>query len=55
VEPGEHRVRFEFRPRSWTLGLAISAMTAVALLGWSVFVIVRRRISPQHSPSSQEG
>jgi len=32
VEPGEHRVRFEFRPRSWTVGLSLSAVTAVTLL-----------------------
>ena len=42
VEPGEHRVRFEFRPRSWTMGLAISAVTVFALLAWAVVAVIRR-------------
>jgi hypothetical protein len=41
VEAGEHRVRFEFRPRSWTMGLAISAVTAVVLLAWAVMAAIR--------------
>ena len=40
VEAGEHRVRFEFRPRSWTWGLTISAVTAVTLLAWVVIAII---------------
>jgi len=39
LEPGAHRVRMFFQPASWTLGLAISAVTWCALL----LVIVSRR------------
>ncbi|MDY7042319.1 MAG: YfhO family protein, partial [Chloroflexota bacterium] len=41
IEPGEHRVHFEFRPRSWTVGLAISAVTACALLLWAAVALIR--------------
>jgi len=33
LEPGTHRVRMFFQPASWTLGLAISAVTWCVLLG----------------------
>ncbi|MCR4407392.1 MAG: YfhO family protein [Anaerolineae bacterium] len=41
VEPGEHRVRFEFRPRSWMVGLTVSAVTAIVLLVWAVVIAIR--------------
>ena len=41
VGPGEHRVRFEFRPRSWAVGWAISAVTAVALFVWAMIAMFR--------------
>ena len=40
LEPGAHRVRMFFLPASWTLGLAISAVTWCALL---LVVVSRRR------------
>jgi len=40
LEPGAHRVRMFFQPASWTLGLAISAVTWCALL---VAFVSRRR------------
>jgi hypothetical protein len=40
LEPGTHRVRMFFQPASWTLGLAISAVTWCALL---LALVSRRR------------
>jgi hypothetical protein len=36
VPPGEHAVRLRYRPRGWTLGLAVFAagLSAALLLGW---------------------
>ena len=44
VGPGEHRVRFEFRPRSWTVGLAVSAVTAGTLLAWAVVASISGKL-----------
>jgi hypothetical protein len=34
LEPGQHQVRLTFAPRSWRIGLAISGLTLLALVGW---------------------
>jgi hypothetical protein len=36
LTPGEHRVELTFAPRSWTLGLAISGLTLLALIAWGM-------------------
>ena len=33
LPPGEHRIRFVYRPRSVAIGLAVSLLTALALIG----------------------
>ena len=33
LDPGEHEVIFEFKPNSFTLGLLISSMTLILLIG----------------------
>ncbi len=42
VPPGKHRVEMRYRPRALTLGIAVSALTAVIALA-AVAVIARRR------------
>ncbi len=42
--PGQHQVRLTFAPGSWTIGLAISGLTLLALVGWSMWRSIRRGI-----------
>lgn len=37
VPAGEHSVLFEFRPRLWPVGLFLSGLTLLGLIGWAVF------------------
>ena len=37
VPPGEHRVTITFEPITWRLGLAITALTLVGLIGFGVW------------------
>jgi len=41
--PGQHQVHLTFAPRSWTLGLAVSGTTLLALVVWGLWRTVRRR------------
>jgi uncharacterized membrane protein YfhO len=41
VPPGEHRVAFTFEPVMWRVGLLISVLTLVGLMGYGVWC--RRR------------
>ena len=34
--PGQHQVQLTFVPRSWTIGLAVSGLTALALIAWGI-------------------
>jgi hypothetical protein len=36
LEPGQHQVHMTFAPRSWRLGLAISGLTLLVLVGWGL-------------------
>jgi uncharacterized membrane protein YfhO len=44
LEPGAHMVRFAFAPRSWTLGLFITAATLVVMV--LLLLVSSRRRSP---------
>ncbi len=37
LEPGQHQVHLTFAPRSWRLGLAISGLTLLVLVGWGLW------------------
>jgi hypothetical protein len=43
VPPGEHRVAFTFEPTTWRVGVAISALTLVGLIGYGVLAWRKRR------------
>jgi len=34
--PGQHQVQLTFVPRSWTIGLAVSGLTALAFIAWGI-------------------
>ncbi len=40
---GEHSVEFRYQPRSFTVGLAFSVITAAGLALWSIYVLFRRK------------
>jgi hypothetical protein len=46
--PGQHQVSLTFTPRSWRMGLAISGLTLLILVGWGGSRSVRKRL--RHSP-----
>ncbi len=39
--PGQHQVYLTFAPRSWAVGLAISGLAALALVGWGAWRLIR--------------
>jgi len=41
--PGQHQVQLTFAPASWTAGLAISGLTALALIAWGILKSYYRR------------
>jgi hypothetical protein len=41
--PGQHQVQLTFSPASWTAGLAVSGLTALALIAWGLSKIYHRR------------
>lgn len=43
VPAGEHQIAMRFQPVSWNVGLAISSLTAIALLGWGALWLIRSR------------
>lgn len=43
LSPGEHRVEFHYRPRSFVIGLGISLATLCGLGVYGILVILRRR------------
>jgi len=45
VEPGTHRIEFEYRTPGWRLGAALSATSLLALI-WLVAVSARKSIDP---------
>ena len=47
VPPGEHRVTFTFEPTTWRIGMGISVLTLMALIGFGVWRWRRRRSIPQ--------
>jgi hypothetical protein len=40
LAPGQHQVHMTFAPRSWRLGLAISGLTLLVLVGWGFIRIM---------------
>jgi hypothetical protein len=45
VPPGEHRVTFTFEPATWRVGLAISALTLLGLIGFGLMTWQKRRLT----------
>lgn len=43
LEPGEHQVEMRFAPRSWLLGLALSALTWLGVIGWGLWSWMRSK------------
>ena len=43
VPSGEHRITLTFEPVTWRMGLAISALTVVGLIGYGAIAWRRRR------------
>ncbi len=43
VSAGEHLIRFEFKPLSWKIGLAVSALTLLLLVIWSGWNIYKAK------------
>ncbi len=43
LEPGEHQVEMRFAPRSWTVGLGLSALTWLGVLAWAAWCWWRAR------------
>jgi hypothetical protein len=41
LPPGKHQVRLTFAPRSWRIGLTISGLTALVLIGWAILRLFR--------------
>jgi hypothetical protein len=39
--PGQHQVHMSFTPRSWRLGLAVSGLTLLVLVGWGSIKLAR--------------
>lgn len=50
VEPGRHRVRFHFQPRSLAVGQAISLSSLGFLFAWPIAVRLRQRIKADNRP-----
>lgn len=46
VPPGEHRLRFDYRPTHWTLGWLLASMAMLALLALTVVAIRRYMQQP---------
>jgi hypothetical protein len=46
LSPGPHRVLLEYRPLEWRLGLALCALGAASLLGFTLLTARRRPSSP---------
>jgi len=42
VGPGEHWVEYRYQPRSFWIGVGVTLLTALVLVGWMVFKGVRR-------------
>jgi hypothetical protein len=48
LRPGQHQVRLTFAPRLWTIGLAISGLTLLALMGWGGRRSVHKKLQQRH-------
>jgi len=55
LEPGEHRVEIDYRPRSVRVGVAVAAMTTVALLGGGCAAWVAQRRSAARVATERAG
>lgn len=55
IPAGAHQVTMVFRPRSWQIGLAVSALTGLFLLGLGGVSVARRVGRRRHSPGPDRG